>query len=189
MRKSVLITSVFVVLTFFTARGQGQVGIGEKQFNAGTGYAGGYVPLYAGVYFGVHRDITIGPKMVLSFYRDSYLDHYNWGDIMYYDRIIDFGGAFVFDYHFNRVLNIPGQFDLYAGSDLGLFGYSSKEIVETWEFDYITTDTYEETGTYINFNLHAGGRYIFPSGLGLNMQMDLDRFNIFGLYFGISKKF
>ena len=188
MKKSALFIFALVLFSL-AARAQGPISSGQMQINLGTGYVGGYLPFYVGMDFGVHPDISIGPKVILSYYRHSHFDYFNWGEIYYMERILDLGAAFVFDYHFNRLLGIPENFDLYAGADAGIYGYSLKEVTEYYDFDFITTDILYETGSYGNFSVHAGGRYIFPSGLGLNLQFDLDRFGIGGAYFGITKKF
>lgn len=69
--------------------------------NFGLGF-GSDLPAYFSMDFGVHKDITIGPEIALD------LNDMDWLAI-----------AARGDYHFNSLLEIPQNWDFYAGLNLG----------------------------------------------------------------------
>ena len=50
----------FMLFTVLTIHAQAPLGKGGSQLNAGFGFSGYGVPIYAGVDFGVSKDITLG---------------------------------------------------------------------------------------------------------------------------------
>jgi len=96
-----LLSLLFALFIYSSCSAQSPIGQGGKQFNFGVGLYSSSFPLYGGVDFGVHPDITAGPEIGLD------LD-------LNYLRI---GGRG--DYHFNSLLGIPRDWDFYAGLNLG----------------------------------------------------------------------
>lgn len=90
----------------------GPVNKGQLQLNAGVGLnTWNSLPLYVGLDYGVHPDITIGGE--LSFLTGAYDyngKHYNNG------VNISANG----NYHFNTIMSIPRNWDFYAGLNLGI---------------------------------------------------------------------
>lgn len=85
---------------------QSPIGRNGRQFNAGVGLYSRSFPLYAGMDFGIHQDITAGPEFGVDL------------DI---NRIYVGGRG---DYHFNTLLGIPRDWDFYAGLNLGVVGFT-----------------------------------------------------------------
>ena len=122
---------------------------GERQLNMGLGFNENGLPVYGGVDFAVHDEITIGPQATLVFDDDPYMT-------------IGFRG----DYHFNRLIEITEEWDLYAGANAGVG---------------IGTDDTLELG------LQIGGRYYWNNKWGINMEFAGG--NTFNAKLGVSMKF
>ncbi len=96
-----LLLSIGILLCTLNAFAQSPIGKGGRQVNFGVGLYSDSWPLYGGMDFGVHEDVTAGPEFGLDL-RFDYL------------RI---GGRG--DYHFNTLMGIPRDWDFYAGLNLG----------------------------------------------------------------------
>jgi len=129
---------------------------GGKQLNFGIGLGDWGLPVYVGLDFGIHSDITIGPEIFFN------LDDNNNG----------LGAAFRGDYHFNRILSIPNEFDFYAGLNLN-------------HYFYFDSNYKPEHPTNIDFQI--GGRWYW-SDWGLNLEFGGGYYHNGGK-FGLSKKF
>lgn len=112
-----LITLAITALILSTsAFAQSPIGKGGKQINFGVGLYSSSVPVYFGMDFGVHEDITVGPQLGLDLGGDYFTAS---------------GRA---DYHFNTIMGIPRDWDFYAGlnlgfaSDLGSGGFSGLDL-------------------------------------------------------------
>jgi hypothetical protein len=104
MRKiTLLIVFAFIISAISFAQGDGNapLGKGGKQINFGVGFIDG-IPLYVGVDFGVHRDVSLGPEI------DFDLSGFDWMRI-----------KFRADYHWNSLIGIPSEWDFYSGVGLG----------------------------------------------------------------------
>jgi hypothetical protein len=99
--KKLLFIVALVALFSASSFAQSPIGKGGKQVNFGLGF-GSDLPAYAGLDFGVHKDITLGPVVAFD------LNGFDWMTI-----------AAKSDYHFNSVLNISPEFDFYAGLNIG----------------------------------------------------------------------
>jgi len=124
---------------------------GEAQFNGGLGLSSWGIPVYAGVDWGVHRDISVGGE--LSF--RSYYDHPN--NERYHHSVLGISGNG--NYHFNSLLNIPPEWDFYAGLNLGFYVWNSDD-------DYPGDHT-----TGLELGAQVGGRYYFNNRFGLNLEV------------------
>ncbi len=132
--KRLLIAALLVVAGILCANAQSPVGQGGKQLNMGVGLYGRDLPLYVGVDFGVHPDITIGPQAIF----DLDLDY--------------FGLAFRGDYHFNSIMNIPRDWDFYAGANVGILNAIGNDNI------------------YADAGLQVGGRYYWNNKWGINLE-------------------
>lgn len=131
---------------------------GESQINAGVGFGSNYgVPVYVGFDHGVHPDITVGAQA--SFASKNYSSPgYN-----------DFKGSWFgiginANYHFNTLLSIPNNWDVYAGATLA---YNS--------FTYYWPNNSEIKGfagssSGVGFAGQVGARYYFTDKFGLNIE-------------------
>ncbi|MFT6997279.1 MAG: outer membrane immunogenic protein [Cryomorphaceae bacterium] len=145
--------SLFVISISICAFAQSPIGEGGKQLNLGVGLFDSGVPIYAGMDFGVHPDITVGGQVGL----DLGFDYFS----------ISGRG----DYHFNTLLEIPRDWDFYAGLSIGFLGGI--------ENDY-------DSG--FDLGLQVGGRYYWNSDWGINLEFGGGN-NLSGGRFGVSKRF
>ncbi len=147
---------LFITLTSTVALAQGTLGKGGKQLNAGVGFSSWGVPIYAGLDFGVHESITIGPKVSYRNYnyRSSF---YNYSQSLF---VLSFNG----NYHFNKVLNLPSEWDLYAGLSVGYYLWSDAKVSSGGT---IITGTNAST---LGLDAQIGVRYFFTKNFGLNLE-------------------
>jgi len=120
----------------------------KVQLNAGTGiYSGGF-PIYAYMDFTVNPNWTVGPQINFVFY-----DNFNF---IVSGRV---------DYHFNRMLNTPTTWDIYAGATMGL--------------DF-------SRGISFSSGMHIGGRWYWDKTWGINVEIGSGTY--FSSTIGISMK-
>lgn len=113
----------------------------ENHFNAGLGLSGWGIPIYASYDWGFRRDFNLGVGASLATGSDGRNGRPD-GEA--------FGAGFFTQWYADRVLEIPSEFDAYAG--LGVFYY-----------------TYGG-GDDLDLNLFIGGRYFFNNTLGVNLE-------------------
>lgn len=150
--KKVLII-IFIAGFATSAIAQSPIGKGGKQFNFGLGLYSDNLPVYIGMDWGVHDDITVGGQIGL----DLELDY------------ISFSGRG--DYHFNTLLNIPRDWDFYAGANIG--------------FAAGIDDNYNSG---LDLGLQIGGRYYWNSSWAVNLEFGGGN-NLSGGRIGLSKRF
>lgn len=139
------------VLAGFGAQAQ-VIQEGESQLNAGVGFSSYGVPVYVGLDYGVTNDISVGGEI-------SYRSHTNG-----YWKTTALGIAVNGNYHFNRILNIPSEWDFYAGLSLGYVNWTTK-----WNGDE-HLKTSEDSLSPLGFSAQVGGRYYFNSKFGVNLE-------------------
>ncbi|MDO9576833.1 MAG: hypothetical protein Q7J16_03030 [Candidatus Cloacimonadales bacterium] len=167
MKKKFLVIVLLVVVGAVFA--QNPVAKGQTQFNAGVGFSSWGAPIYLGLDFGVHKDFTMGGEFSFQSYRDKYENHY-------YDHTV-MGISGNGNYHFNHVLNIPTNWDFYAGLCIGFYIWNSPN-------DY-PDDGPHSSGLGVGGQI--GGRYYFSNNFGVNLEFGGG--NAFsGGKFGISLK-
>ena len=122
----------------------------RNQLNAGIGLSGWGVPVYVGLDFGVHRDVSFGMEASFRSYNQDYTGS------RYNSTITGLSGNV--NYHFNRVLEIPSNWDFYAGLNLGYY---------FWH----TPSDYPGTGSSgLGLGAQIGGRYYINNRFGLNLE-------------------
>ena len=147
--RNLVLTFVLVVVTS-VAFAQSPISKGESQINVGVGLSSWGVPVYLGFDYGVHPDITLGAELSFRSYND------NWSNNKYHHSIIGvLGNA---NYHFNTVLNIPSNWDFYAGLNLGFYSWNSPN-------DYDGSHT-----SGLGLGAQIGGRYFFSNKVGVNLE-------------------
>ncbi len=165
MKKIIGITALF--LSGF-ASAQSMLGKGGKQLNAGFGLSSWGLPVYVGMDFGVHEDISVGFEGSFRAYRHRYASVY------YNHSIIGLSGNA--NYHFNTLFHMPEEFDLYAGLNVGFYIWNSPR------------DYYGPSSSGLGFGGQLGFRYYFNENFGLNLEGGTG--NAFsGGKFGITYKF
>jgi len=137
-------------MAFGISYGQNSLPKGSSQLNLGVGISGWGVPIYIGMDFGVSNDITLGGELSFRSYRER------WQSNRYRHSIIGISGNA--NYHFNRVLNIPDNFDFYAGLNLGFYVWSSPD----------NYDGNKNSG--VGLGGQVGGRYFFTDRVGINLE-------------------
>ena len=150
MKRIFTLTTLVLLLTSGFAFCQSPVSVGTSQLNLGVGFSNWGVPFYLGIDYGVEKDITIGGEFSYRSYDE------NWKSNYYHHNIMGFSGNG--NYHFNRVLNIPQKWDLYAGLNLGFYVWSSP-------------DTYSGShNSGLGLGAQIGGRYYLSKKVGLNLE-------------------
>ncbi|MFN8259192.1 MAG: hypothetical protein U0W24_26115 [Bacteroidales bacterium] len=146
MRKVILAAAVlFISMSVF---GQNPLAKGGKQLNAGLGFSNHGLPIYFGMDFGVHPDVSIGGEIC---FRSYHKDHYRNNGI---------GFLFNGNYHFNKILQIPSEWDFYAGLNLGF---------TFWNYD---EDYNGDEYTGLGLGAQIGGRYFITKKFGLNLEIN-----------------
>jgi len=135
-----------ITIALGTVFGSNALAEGQTQFNAGVGFSSWGVPVYIGLDYGVHRNITLGGELSFQSYNDNYKDH------KYDHSIIGISGNG--NYHFNNVLDIPSNWDFYAGLSIGFYIWNSPD-------DYDGSHT-----SGLGVSGQIGGRYFFSENFG-----------------------
>jgi outer membrane immunogenic protein len=148
MKKQLLILSLLLCSSIIFA--QSPISKGSTQLNVGVGLSSWGVPFYLGIDHGITQDITLGGELSYRGYRDRY-------DNVYYDHnVIGISGNG--NYHFNRVLQIPKNWDFYAGLNVGFYIWNSP-------YDY-----HGSHSSGLGLGGQIGGRYFFSNKVGLNLE-------------------
>ncbi len=165
--KSSIIFAVLSVCAISTAFSQSPIGKGGKQLNFGVGLYSGAIPVYVGMDFGVHPDITLGPQVGFDLNLE-YLSVAGRGD-----------------YHFNTILDIPSNWDFYAGLNIGFIAYFEDNIDDDHHHGNRRHSHNHSSG--VDLGLQIGGRYYW-SDWGINLEFGGGN-NLSGARFGLSKRF
>ncbi len=154
--KRLFLTYAFSFLVAITAT-FGQSVLESPVLNAGIGISGWGVPVYVGVDFPVHEAITVGFHLSYQTDNERFLGE-GWKH-----TIIGISGRS--DYHFNDLLDLPEEWDLYAGLSLGYYVWNTKY---KGDFDI----NYGGTGAGgLGFTAQLGGRYFFTEKLAANLEL------------------
>jgi hypothetical protein len=150
--KRILFIAVLILSTS-TLFAQSPIGKGGKQVNFGLGLYSNSIPVYFGMDFGVHEDITVGFQTGL----DLEFDYFSLA-----------GRG---DYHFNSLLDIPQDWDFYAGLSLGFA---------------VGIDNSYTSG--LDLGAQIGGRYYWNNSWGVNLEFG-GGIAFSGGRIGLSKRF
>jgi outer membrane immunogenic protein len=148
MKKQIIIFLLLMTTSVIFA--QGPISKGQSQINVGVGLSSWGVPVYFGLDYAVHPDITLGGELSFRSYND------NWNHDKYHHSIIGILGNA--NYHFNTILDIPSPWDFYAGLNLGFYSWSSPN-------DYEGSHT-----SGLGLGAQIGGRYYFSNKVGINLE-------------------
>jgi len=149
MRKTLL--SVGFLFIVVMASAQNPLSKGSAQLNAGLGFSSWGIPIYVGFDFGVHKDVTIGGEINFHSY------HENYNHLKYNHSVVGILGNC--NYHFNSIMNIPTNWDFYAGLNIGFNFWSSPN---GYPGDY---------NSGLGLGAQIGGRYFFNNKFGLNLEL------------------
>lgn len=142
--------AILIVMISSIAFAQNPLPKGGVQLNAGAGFSSWGIPFYAGLDFGVHKDITIGAEASFRSYTDYYKDY------RYTHSVIGISGNA--NYHFNSLLNIPTNWDFYAGLNVGFHYWDSPKVY------------YGQHYSGFGIGAQVGGRYFFTERFGINLE-------------------
>jgi len=128
-----LTTTLIIILFSIYAQGQGESAItkGQKLLNFG-------LPGYVGLDFAIHDMITLGPKVAYELFSGNNT----------------LKAGIVADFHFNQLLEIPSNWDVYAGASAG------------WRFK---TDNNKGSDGF-DLGGQIGGRWFWSDKWGLNLE-------------------
>lgn len=148
MKKSVLVYVFSLAAGFLFA--QAPLDKGQIQLNGGIGLSSNGIPVYIGLDYQVHPDISIGGEL-------SYRSHYdNVSGSHYNYSVIGVSGNA--NYHFNTILKIPRNWDFYVGLNVGYF---------IWNY----SDKYDGShSSELGLGAQIGGRYYFTNKFGVNLE-------------------
>ncbi len=147
MKKLIFVFVAFLFIVF-TARAQGPIQDGETQVNLGVGLSTYGLPIYAGIEFGLENNFSVGGEF-------SYRKYNKYS--VYSPSITTIAGFG--NYHFNELLEIPSQWDLYGGLTLGYSIWSNNNMNYNW---------YKGSGIYLAGQI--GGRYYINDNFAVNLE-------------------
>ncbi len=128
-----------------------------KMITAGFGFTGWGVPIFARFEAPVYDNVTVGGDI-------SYQgDKETISGLKYKHRI--FGIVVRGDYHFNELLELPSEWDVYAGLGIGYYSWKSELYDSPLDIDYPGS----ANGGF-SVGVHVGGRYFFKDNLGVNLE-------------------
>lgn len=146
---------------------QSPIAPGEKQLNAGVGLSSFGVPLYVGVDLGVAQDLSVGGIFSYRKFSDGFAGtNFDWTLI-----VIGLNG----NYHFDNILDMPSDWNLYAGLTLGYYIWSEPAGYAG------------NRASGLGLDAQVGTRYFLSKTFALNLE--LGGGTAAGGKFGITKKF
>ncbi len=146
---------------FATSFSYAQGTLESPAVNAGLGISGWGVPLYVGVDFPVHEAITVGGNLSYQSKKES--QSYFGYTLEWKHTIIGISGRG--DYHFNELLDLSEEWDLYGGLSLGYWFWNTKYTGD-FEAEYSGSGS---GGLGIYFQ--AGARYFFSDNVAMNLEV------------------
>lgn len=166
MKKLILSIGLCLVSIFTFA--QGSLEPGRNQLNIGLGLSGWGIPVYIGIDHGFKENITLGGELSFRSYRQKIIG------TTYSHSIIGISGNG--NYHFNELLDIDPEWDLYAGLNIGFYIWNSPA-------------GYPGSGSSgLDLGAQIGGRYFFNSSTAVNLEFGGGN-SFSGGKIGITKKF
>lgn len=124
---------------------------GDTQVNLGFGLSDWGIPLYVGFDHAINRDITFGGQLSVSSYDEK------WSGEDYNHTILGVSGNT--NYHFNRLLEIPRNWDFYAGLNVGLYLWNTP------------SGYHGSHSSGLGLGAQVGGRYYFSKKVGINLEL------------------
>lgn len=149
MKKLIVLT--IIILTNYSTKAQSPIEVGQSQINGGFGFSNYGLPVYVGFDYGFREDVTLGGEVSFRSYNDNIIG------TKYSHTIIGISGNA--NYHFNSLLDIPSEYDVYAGLNVGFYIWSS-------------SGGYPGNRTSgLGLGLQIGGRYYFNDNWGINLEI------------------
>jgi len=125
---------------------QYKLGVGDAQLNAGVGLSTQWgSPVYVGFDYGVHKYISVGAEASYRSYWDRWHDRQNTLALL--------GNG---NFHFSGLLDIPDEWDIYMGLNLG---------------GYYNSSSTGKSSAGVGIGAQFGGRYYFTDNFGINLEV------------------
>lgn len=151
MRLTKIFLSMFFVFTALTTMfTQSPIAIGQAQLNLGVGFSNYGVPVYFGLDYGIHKDITLGAEFSYRSFNERFQSE------RYDHSVLGFSGNL--NYHFNTLFEIPPKWDLYAGINIGFYHWTSERNYPG------------NFNSGLGIGGQIGGRYYFTDKVGFNLE-------------------
>jgi outer membrane immunogenic protein len=185
MKKTIKLNLLLLITSFGFA--QGNLTKGTTQLNAGFGFSDWGIPVYVGIDHGIGHNITLGGEISYRSYNPNNYN-YNNNNFKYNNRLI--GITTNANYHFNELLNIDKEWDIYAGANLGYYIWDNnyKYVGPDGDKEYYKNYNHNYAGTSgIGIGIQTGARYFFTNKFGVNLELGAG--TVFGGKFGITYKF
>ncbi len=173
MKKTIILTGLLLMAFHFDGNSQERYG---KTLNMGVGVAGysGYYK-YAGTVpvFNINYEIDVVKNLTLAPFASIYAfkDEYRWGDnnnpdqyYTYTEVVIPVGIKSY--YYFDDLINATSDWDIYAGTSLGLAIVNS-----SWEAGYNGNKNHFNKGTQVFLDIHVGATYHFNKRMGAYLDL------------------
>lgn len=177
MKKQLILIVTLIVTTLTFA--QNPLNKGQFQLNGGLGFSGWGIPIYAGIDYGIHKDISIGAEISYRSYNENY--YYSNNNYKYKNTAFAFGTNG--NYHFNSLIGIPKKFDFYAGANVTYFAWSS-EYYHSNNNNNNNNHLHNNVKSNVELGIQVGGRYFFNNNFGLNTEISSGA--VTGVKFGIT---
>jgi outer membrane immunogenic protein len=146
--KTSLILILLINVTSTSA--QNKLDKGQTQINVGLGFSNWGVPVFIGADWGAKVDITIGAEFSYRNFNEQF------NKIQYRKNIS--GVLINGNYHFNTILDLPKEVDLYAGLNIGFY---------SWRYDNNYSD---KRISGLGWGGQVGGRYFISKKIGINLE-------------------
>ncbi len=140
---------------------------GEMQLNAGVGFTSGWgTPFFIGGDYGILPDISVGAQLIYTSKTDTgysianeQRQYYTWKTTWF-----SFGGNA--NYHFNTLLNMPNNMDLYAGLTIAYNSY-------TYSYPSGLDKSYYSNYNPLGLGGQTGFRYFFSDKIAVGIEFGL----------------
>ena len=129
-----------------------------KMVTAGIGFSGWGIPIFGRFEIGVAENISVGGGISWQGYNETYTG------VKWHHSIFGITGRG--SYHFNELIELPDEWDLYAGLGIGFLFTSSTYKGTATPFDY---DGSVPSDFFID--IHVGGRYFINDKIGVNLEL------------------
>lgn len=146
MKKILTITAL---LLCFITQAQGTLEPSKLQLNAGFATSGWDNPIYFGADYGLQNNFTIGAEVSYQTYKSFGIKSTIIG--------LQANG----NYHFNEILELPSEWDLYGGLSLNYY-YWNTDI--DGGLDFVDDESF-------GLGAQIGGRYFFNDKFGINLEV------------------
>lgn len=131
---------------------------GSGLFSVGVGASGWGIPVFVKYEQPVADNITVGGQLSFQTKGENY-SSYKWKH-----TIIGLNARG--SYHFNELLEVPSEWDFYAGASLGYYIWNTKYDGPGSSFNYGGSGS-----GGLNIGAHVGARYFFKENVAFNVEL------------------